>query len=54
MKLLKKSWKLQNVSNIMNDYWALENDVGESAIAAFIELYGGNVESDLTKLRYRS
>ena len=53
MKLLKKSWKLQNVSNIMNVYWALENDVGESAIAAFIELYGGNVESDLTKLRYR-
>ena len=34
MKLLKKSWKLQNVSDIMNDYWATENDVGEAAVAA--------------------
>ena len=34
LKLLKKSWKLQNVSDIMNEYWATENDVGEAAVAA--------------------
>ena len=36
----------------MNDYWATENDVGEAAVVAFIEIYGGSVESNLTKLRY--
>ena len=40
MELLKKSSKLQNVSDIMNDYWATENDVGEAAVAVFIEIYG--------------
>ena len=53
-KLLKKSWKLQNVSDIMNKYWVTENDVSEAAIAAFIEIYGGSAESNLTKLRYSS
>ena len=51
-KLLKKSWKPQNVSDIMNYYWATENDVCEAAVAAFIEIYCGSVESNLTKLRY--
>ena len=54
MKLLKKSWKLQNVSDFMNNYWATENDVGEAALATFIEIYGGSVESNLTKLKYSS
>ena len=48
--LLKMSWKLQNVSDIINDYWSMEN-VGEAAVAPFIEIYGGSAESDLTKLR---
>ena len=52
MKLLKKSWKPQNVSDIMNYYWATENDVCEAAVAALIEIYCGSVESNLTKLRY--
>ena len=52
IKVQKKLWKLQNVSDIMNDYWATENDVGEAAVVAFIEIYGGTVESNLTKLRY--
>ena len=51
-KLQKKLWKLQNVSDIMNDYWATENDVGEAAVVAFIEIYGGSLESNLTKLGY--
>ena len=54
MKLLKKSWKLQNVSDIMNDYWVTENDVDEAAVVAFIEIYGGRMESNLTKVRYSS
>ena len=54
MKLLKKSWKLHNVSDIMNNYWATENDVTEAAVPAFIEIYGGSMESNLTKLRYSS
>ena len=28
--------------------------VGEAAVEAFIEIYGGSVESNLTKLRYSS
>ena len=44
----------QNVSDIMNDYWVTENDVGEAAVAAFIEIYGGRMESNLTKVRYNS
>ena len=48
--LLKMSWKLQNVSDIINDYWSMEN-VGEAAVAPFIEIYGGSAESNLTKLR---
>ena len=54
MKLLKKSWKLHNVSDIMNNYWATENDVTEAAVTAFVEIYGGSMESNLTKLRYSS
>ena len=54
MKLLKKSWKLQNVSDIVNDYWVTENDVDEAAVVAFIEIYGGRMESNLTKVRYSS
>ena len=38
----------------MNNYWATENDVGEAALATFIEIYGGSVESNLTKLKYSS
>ena len=38
----------------MNDYWVTENGVGEATVSAFIEIYGGRMESILTKVRYNS
>ncbi|XP_065652097.1 uncharacterized protein LOC136079741 [Hydra vulgaris] len=52
LKLLQKSNNIQSVSEIILDYWATKKEVRESAVRAFIEVFGGNAESSLRKMRY--
>lgn len=49
---LKKSEKFREVSDIMNDVWAEQEQVGLASISAFITIYGGNNVDHLNKLRF--
>ena len=51
MKMVQKSKDIQTASEIIADYWAIEEKVGEAAVKIFLEIYGGTKDSSLRKLR---
>ena len=52
MKMVQKSKDTQIASEIMTDYWATEEKVGEAAVKIFLEMYGGTKDYSLRKSRY--
>ena len=41
LNFVRTSPDIQSTSEIMSDFWAARNKVGEAAIQIFIKLYGG-------------
>ena len=51
LNLVRTSPDIQSASEIMSDFWAARNEVGEAAIQIFIKLYGGKKNCSLQKIR---
>ena len=51
LNLVRMSPDIQFASEIMSDFWAARNEVGEAAIQIFIKLYGGKKNCSLQKIR---
>jgi len=49
--LLRKSETLRVISETISDYWATHEEVTMSSVEAFQEIYGGNTNTPLAKLR---
>ena len=47
-----KSISMQEVSETISDYWATSQEVSDASLKAFKELYGGNSDVSLRKMRY--
>ena len=43
---------MQTVSETISDYWATSEEVSDASLKAFKELYGGNSDVSLRKMRY--
>ena len=43
---------MQVVSETISDYWATSEEVRDASLKAFKELYGGNSDVSLRKMRY--
>ena len=52
MKMVQISKDTQIASEIMTDYWATEEKVGEAAVKISLEMYGGTKDYSLRKWRY--
>ena len=52
MKMVQKLKDTQTASEIMIDYWATEEKVGEAAVKIFLEMYGGTKDYSLRNSRY--
>ena len=51
LNLVRTSPDIQSASEILSDFWAARNEVGEAAIQMFIKLYGGKKNCLLQKIR---
>jgi hypothetical protein len=50
-KQVSKSTTLQEISETISDYWASCDEVKDASVKAFQQLYGGNLDVPLKKLR---
>ena len=51
-KLVSKSISMQVVLETISDYWTTSEEVSDASMKAFKELYGGNSDVSLRKMRY--
>ena len=52
MNLVYKSEMLKDISDMMNDVWADQAEIGIAFIATFTMMYGGRKGDSLKKIRY--
>ena len=43
MKTVQKSENVESVSEVMCDYWATKEEIRETSIKIFVEMYSGTV-----------